>query len=307
MNFKKSFSKAKMAISDKSPEILLGCAIISFGATVFFACKGTTKIEAIKKEHEDRIMDVDREMAKKASDDPEYRDDDYTEADAKRDKFIISTQTAGKFVKAYAPAFICGAVSITCMLASYNILHKRYVAASTLAASLYSSFKKYRDMVVAEYGEEVDNHFYLGTKYDEIVEKKENGKEAKKKVECFNDANGIPIYAKFFDESCPAWSKDPSINLTYLRCTQSRANDYFHEHGVLLLNQVYSMLGIPVTDIGNEVGWFESHGDSFVDFGVYGADSGTTERIRAFVNGYEPSILLNFNCVPKMPGDLPKY
>ena len=141
MNFKKSFSKAKMAISDKSPEILLGCAIISFGATVFFACKGTTKIEAIKKEHEDRIMDVDREMAKKASDDPEYRDDDYTEADAKRDKFIISTQTAGKFVKAYAPAFICGAVSITCMLASYNILHKRYVAASTLAASLYSSFK----------------------------------------------------------------------------------------------------------------------------------------------------------------------
>ena len=56
------------------------------------------------------------------------------------------------------------------------------------------------------------------------------------------------------------------------------------------------MLGFPRTQAGQIVGWVYDEknpiGDNFVDFGIYNLDS---ERARAFVNGYERSILLDFN------------
>ena len=63
-----------------------------------------------------------------------------------------------------------------------------------------------------------------------------------------------------------------------------------------LLNEVYDMLGIPRTKAGQIVGWIyvEDHpnGDNFVDFGIYDMNR---EKVRDFVNGYERTILLDFN------------
>ena len=62
------------------------------------------------------------------------------------------------------------------------------------------------------------------------------------------------------------------------------------------MNDVYDMLGIDRTAIGQEVGWIYDEnnpiGDNYVDFGIY---DGNRERNRAFVNGYERVILLDFN------------
>ena len=56
------------------------------------------------------------------------------------------------------------------------------------------------------------------------------------------------------------------------------------------------MLGIPKTKAGQIVGWVydekNPNGDNFVDFGIYDMNK---ERARAFVNGYERTILLDFN------------
>jgi hypothetical protein len=56
------------------------------------------------------------------------------------------------------------------------------------------------------------------------------------------------------------------------------------------------MLGIPKTRAGNEVGWIydEKHpnGDNYVDFGIYNTHR---QANRDFVNGYERTILLDFN------------
>ncbi len=304
MSFKGKLAVIGHKISDKSPEILLGSAIISFGATIFFACKATTKASGIIEEHKEKIGDVNKLLAKKVSDDPEYRDDDYDEKDAKRDKFIITTQTTGKLLKVYAPAIIFGGLTITCMLGSYSILHKRYVGASALAASLYKTLSSYRERVASEIGKEAEEHLFNNTKYAEITEDKGDGKVTKKNAEILDDANGIPITSKFFDESCRAWTKDPSTNLMYLRGVQARANDIFKDRGVLMLNEVYSMLDIPMTHASCEAGWFKDHGDQFVDFGLSAFDEA---RVRAFINGFEPCILLNFNCVPKFNGDLGLY
>ena len=56
------------------------------------------------------------------------------------------------------------------------------------------------------------------------------------------------------------------------------------------------MLGIPRTQAGQIVGWIydEKHpiGDNKVDFGIYNTYN---EANRNFVNGYERTILLDFN------------
>ena len=56
------------------------------------------------------------------------------------------------------------------------------------------------------------------------------------------------------------------------------------------------MLGIDKTKAGQIVGWIydpkNTKGDNFVDFGIYNMSN---DRVRAFVNGYEPTILLDFN------------
>ena len=56
------------------------------------------------------------------------------------------------------------------------------------------------------------------------------------------------------------------------------------------------MLGIPRTTAGGYVGWIydEKHpnGDNYVDFGIYNLYK---TKNRDFVNGYERTILLDFN------------
>ena len=56
------------------------------------------------------------------------------------------------------------------------------------------------------------------------------------------------------------------------------------------------MLGIPVTKAGQVVGWIYDEknpvGDNYVDFGIFNIHR---EPSRDFVNGREPSVLLDFN------------
>ena len=59
---------------------------------------------------------------------------------------------------------------------------------------------------------------------------------------------------------------------------------------------MYDLLGIQRTSAGQVVGWIydESNpiGDNYVDFGIYDLHD---EAKRNFVNGYERTILLDFN------------
>ena len=100
-------------------------------------------------------------------------------------------------------------------------------------------------------------------------------------------------YARFFDESSTQWSHNPEYNLMFLNAQQNYANDKLHAVGHLFLNEVYEMLGLPHTKAGSVVGWvMNKGGDNCVDFGIYDLHN---QIKRAFVNGFEPSILLDFN------------
>lgn len=103
----------------------------------------------------------------------------------------------------------------------------------------------------------------------------------------------VSPYAKFFDDACVGWSRDPEANLMFLKAQENYANDLLEARGHLFLNDVYNMLGMPNTKTGQVVGWVYNVenpiGDNHVDFGIY------DEHNSNFVNGYENTILLDFN------------
>ena len=134
---------------------------------------------------------------------------------------------------------------------------------------------------------EIDGNEVLNHKLEEAVK---------------NESRSYSQYARFFDETSPYWYKNsgnrsndgPEMNLFFLRAQQNYANELLKHRGYLFLNEVYDMLGMPRTKAGQIVGWIykenNTDGDNYVDFGIY-----KTEKNAKFVNGFENSILLDFN------------
>lgn len=269
-----------------APEICTTLGIIGGVSATILACKATRKVDAIFAEKKQVEKNV-----KTCLEDHEVQ---YTEEDAKKDLYITNVQTGVKLLKVYSPALILGSLSIASILFGQKILKKRNAALGAAYIAMERGFKNYRKNVVEKFGDEVDKELKYGIKAKEIVEKNEKGKDVKKTVyEIDGEVKTISPYARFFEESSTQWKKDAEYNLMFLRNQQDYANDVLRCKGYLFLNDVYSMLGIPKTKAGQVVGWkWDSNGDNYVDFGIYDV---TDERKRAFVNGYERNILLDFN------------
>lgn len=297
LNIKNSLSntlgKAGFTIRKHSPEILLAAGVVGVVTSTVLACKATTKISGILEDTKKKVDTIHEQK-----ENPDLTEE-YTEEDVSKDLIITYTQAGLKLTKLYAPAIIIGAASITSILASHNIINKRYAGVSAAYAALDKGYKEYRKRVKEFAGEDAEKMLRYNVKAKEVEETvvDEKGKEkTKKKMVNVVDPEGYSEYAKFFDSSSKAWEKDPEYNLCFLRSQQEYANDLLRTKGRLFLNEVYDMLGIEPTKAGQIVGWIYDEdnpvGDNYVDFGIYEARK---EKNRDFVNGIEPVILLDFN------------
>lgn len=288
--------KTQFQLKKHSPEILIISGVIGTVASAVMLCRSTLKAtEVLEQTHADleRIHDAAENGETKAG-------DIYTEEDRKKDLAIVYSQTAVKMVKLYAPAVGLGVLSLTSIIASNNILRKRNVALSAAYAAVSKSFEEYRGRVRERYGEDVDRQLRYDIKAQKIektVVDPETGKEKKvKETVEVTGLEGYSEYARFFDDGCKGWEKDAELNLLYARAQQNYANDILRTRGHLFLNEAYDMFGIPHTKAGQVVGWIydpeNGNGDNYVDFGIYDLNK---PKSRDFVNGYERTILLDFN------------
>lgn len=292
----RKFGKTGLKLKKHSPEILVGVGIVGVVSSTIMACKATTKLDEVLAEPKDKIEKI-HELMENPDMVPEGKE--YTEEDGKKDLTIMYTQSAIKVIRLYAPAVALGTLSIAAILGGHHILRKRNVALAAAYATIDKSFKDYRGRVIERFGAELDKELKYNIKAAEVEETvvDEKGKEKKvKNTVNVADPNVYSEYSKFFDESCPGFTKDPEYNLMFLKDQQRYANDLLKSKGYLFLNDVYDMLGIPRTQAGQIVGWIYDEknpiGDNFVDFGIYDLHK---EANRDFVNGYERVILLDFN------------
>lgn len=286
-------SRASLKVKKHSPEIMLGAGIVGVVTSGVMACKATLKVNEILEEAKEQVDAVHNVLENPKN------EDKYSEEDGKKALAITYARTGLKLGKLYGPAVTLGAASIACIVGSHKIMTKRNAAITAAYMSVHRSFKDYRGRVIERFGEELDKELRFNIKSAEVetteVDKKGNEKTVTHTVNVV-DPNTYSEYARVYDDGCPGWDKDAEWNLTFLKQQQSYANDKLKIKKHLFLNEVYDMLGFPRTKAGQCVGWVydEEHpvGDNFVDFGIYNINN---PKACDFVNGYERSIVLDFN------------
>ena len=294
INVKNAAKKAIFNVKKHSPEILIVAGIAGVVTSAVMACKATMKVNEVLAEAKENINKVHDVMA-----DQGISEKEYSKEDSARDLAIIYGKAGVKLAKLYGPAIALGSLSLTAIVCSNNILRKRNVALAAAYTAIDTSYKQYRSRVIEKFGENVDREMKYGIKAVQIEEKTvdENGKKktVKNTIEVVNPYD-YSDYARFFDVGNPNWEKDSEYNLMFLKRQQAYANDKLKANGYLFLNEVYDMLGIPKSKAGQVVGWIydpeNGSGDNYVDFGIYNVNR---EAARDFVNGYERTILLDFN------------
>lgn len=285
--------RAGLILKKYSPEIMIGLGLGTMIGGAILACKATIKAQDILQEKKDKLAAVEEidHLVKAGESDREY-----TEADKKNDIIAIRAQAAWKLTKCYAPAVVSGLVGVVLILGAYHIQSKRIIALAASYDALRGEYERYRKKVIETIGEE-----------KEAKLKAERFKEEQKEVETRDETNKLHYipseYARFFDETNPHWQKHPDYNLIFLKQVQQEMNDNLQLRGHVFLNEVYKALGMEQTSFGSIVGWYlpskkaaeigAADGiDTFIDFGIFNPDN---EMARRFVNGYEKSILLDFN------------
>ena len=313
MNFSNAIQTAKFAIGrgglvlkKYSPEILTAAGVIGTVGSTVLACKATLKVEDILDEAKKKSNLINAVHDGEIEVDAEYTDKDYS-----KDLLVNRTQTAVKLIKLYGPAITLGALSITAILGGQHILRKRNVAVMAAYKLCEESFNNYRSRVKDELGEEKDRQFYYGiteeTVKDKVKSKDGKTKTVTKKVEKTPD-HLCSQYARFFDEANPNWDKSPEQNMYFLKMVQNQMNDKLQARGHVFLNEVYDALGFDRSEAGQFVGWIRNRdntameaSDGYIDFNIF---DGKNYAKRAFVNGDERSILLDFNVDDGMIYDL---
>jgi len=278
--------RASLVLQKNSPAILLVVGIAGFVGTTVLASRATLKASGIVKKSKKKIADI---KAVKTTD-PD-----------KRTKELVAAyvKLGSDMIKLYGPTVALGIISASCLVGSNQIMTKRNVALMAAYKTLDEGFAAYRKRVSDEFGEEKEYATKHGLHSEEVIEKEvgEDGKAKKVKKTIYTqgpvDPNAISPYARFYDENCSQWTKTPEYNMMYLRGQQNYFNNMLQARGHVFLNEVYDALGMTRSGAGSVVGWaISKDGDNFIDFGIFDGD---TSAKRAFVNGDERTILLDFN------------
>lgn len=285
--------KTKLGIKKHSPEILVAAGIGTGIVATIVACKQTIKANDIVAEARKSLQNIEDVKELAANNEAEY-----TEENEQEDRKTIGMQVAVGMVKTYALPVGLGVLSITCILAGHHILKKRNVALAAAYSALSTDFMNYRKRVVDKYGKDVDFMLKNGLEKQIIANRvvdPETGevKETKEEVLTY-EGDKLSQYARVFDEvGSTQWTPSADHNRAFLLMEQNYFNERIRTRGYIFLNEVYERLGFRPTKAGSVVGWVYQNADyEGIDFGIFTAH---TQKAAEFLEGTEPSIILDFN------------
>lgn len=281
----------------RAPAILTGVGMtLVVGATILSGTQ-SLKLEGILDSHKEKLEMINSHAGQNIDTGDERGIVTYTEADAKEDRQKLIILTGWRIVKLYGPVVALEAAGLACIIGGHTILSNRFAALTAAYTAVQEAFKTYKERIIYDHGEEYDrdvrNGVYRTMKEVEVTNEDDKTTTQMTEIAVIDPDKRSDAYSRFFDESSRHWVKNAALNLSFLKGIQNMCNDRLMARGYLLLNEVYEMLDIPPTTAGSLIGWVVGKGKhNYVDFGIF--DMTSAEK-RAFVNGYERSILLNFN------------
>lgn len=288
-SFENIIGKLKLWGKRNGPTIFTVGGVIGLVGGGIYACVQTyRKLPKVIDEHKDK-MDTLHQLK---------IDEDYTEQDLKKDTTKVYLRTGMNLAKIYGPSVIVGGLSVASILVSHRAMKNHSLALGAAYAAADTGFKEYRKRVAEKFGDAVDEEMLYGLKDDEIEETETDDKGKEKKVKrnvkiVDNERKPCSPYAKFFDESSPYWEKDADYNKMFVLQVEAAANRKLNRFGHLFLNEVYDELGLPRTKAGQTIGWIrDEENPEKISFGLRNIHN---PGVRDFINGYERTVLLDFN------------
>lgn len=278
-------AKQVLLVKRESPVILFVAGVACVGTSTVLACRATLKVHDVMMHH-----DADMSNIKDSLENPNMKT--YVERDAERDLKILRVQTGVALIKLYVPAAVVGLVGIAALGGSHYLLNKRNAALTAAYAGLDQTYREYRRRVAQEIGEDREREIHYESQHAAMHERNKDGSVSTSRRKAPRDSS---IYARFFDQLNPNWEPVAEYNKVFLHANQTWATNRLNARGYLFLNEVYRQLGMEESKAGQVVGWVLSDDgstDNFVDFGIF---DGSSRELRAFVNGEENSIFLDFN------------
>lgn len=273
------FGRAMLLGQKHAPVTLTVVGIAGFIGTVVLASRATLEAKPIVVDAKADAFVTNRHREAGLIDDREHA----------KELTRIYGRAALRLGKVYGPAVALGVGSTVSVASAHGMMQKRNTALTAAYVGMERAYKEYRKRVVDKYGEDEERELRQG----EVVEREVvDAKTGETKKVWRSAADDFSPYARFFDELCPNWSRNPEYNLLFLRGQQAYLNDLLRTRGHVFLNEVYDALGMEHTKAGALVGWLRNgDGDGYISFGIYDP----TPKHKEFINGREPSILLDFN------------
>lgn len=278
-------------LQKSSPKVMFVAGAVGVVGATALACRATLKVG-------DKLAEIEelREKALFLYDDG--NNNEYPQSEYNKHLVALKVKTVLDITKLYAPAGGLLILSIALLTGSHVTLTKRNASLTAAYAGVDQAFEKYRERVIDRLGKDADDEFRYGVQQvEEVVLEGKDGEKKKTIVRNRVSGEGRSMYARFFDQTCPEWQRIPEYNRAFLQCQQNYMNEKLKIRGHLLLNEVYDALGMERSKAGCVVGWVlkkdDPSRDNYVDFGIF--NDLTNPNVRDFVNGYEDSVLLDFN------------
>ena len=244
-----------------APEIFIGAGIVGFGCTIGATVHATNETRDILDERDAAIEHATKNLSYFTEHDPAaYNREDYEE-DVKKAK----SWARRKLIRTWLPVGTLGTGSVISVLGGYKIINGRYVATTAAYKFLESETRRYRNNVIARYGEDVDKELWAlkSEELDQIrKEKEEAEKEAirnpKKRKHPWQKAGQHMIFDDYSDRWQRYWT--PAQVMDYLHTVNSQLADLLMIRGHLFLNEVNDRLGLGRTPNGQVIGWIYDKG-----------------------------------------------
>jgi hypothetical protein len=280
-----SIGRKILVLKKDSPHIFFVVGVIGAVTSTVLACRATLKLSETLDGIHNELKNIEGVKESLAHSQDLTELEVYTDTQYKKDVTYVYAKAGIDITRLYAPAVIVGIGSISLLTGSHIQLTRRNTALMAAYAAVQRAYDDYRERVREQLGDERELDIYHAAK-TEVVQNELGKKEEAKSV----DPNKWSPYAKMFDEYNRNWEKDSELNRLFIQCQQNYANNLLQVRGHIFLNEVYDMLGVDRSKAGAVVGWVVGEdGDNFIDFGIYEAWNSR------FVNGFERSIVLDFN------------
>jgi len=177
----------------------------------------------------------------------------------------------GKIALYYGPAAASMVLAYFGIKRQYKILNERNIALVGAYTGLSAAFNKVKEAIIAKEGEEKWLEYRYGAEVKQITEKDEDGNKVKKnEVTVSEDAGIMDDNMIIFDEECSEFDREYSVdyNLSFLNQIQAILNNRLAGQKLIVLNDLFDMIGHKRTEEGACVGWDYEQGDGYVDLRI---------------------------------------